>query len=57
MAEAAPLFDHIDAVAEANTLKVLDAMRECQVSEAHFNTTSGYAYDGDVFHYFCSLSR
>ena len=45
MAEAAPLFDHIDAVAEANTLKVLDAMRECQVSEAHFNTTSGYAYD------------
>ncbi len=45
MAEAAPLFDHIDAIAEANTLKVLDAMRECQVSEAHFNTTSGYAYD------------
>ena len=26
-------------------MKVLDAMRECQVSEAHFNTTSGYAYD------------
>lgn len=45
MAKAAPMFDHIDAIAEANTLKVLDAMRECQVSEAHFNTTSGYAYD------------
>ena len=35
----------MDSIAEANTLKVLDAMRECKVSEAHFNTTSGYAYD------------
>ena len=45
MSQAAPMFAHIDAIAETNTLKVLDAMRECQVSEAHFNTTSGYAYD------------
>lgn len=45
LAQATPMFAHIDAVAESNTLKVLDAMRECQVSEAHFNTTSGYAYD------------
>ena len=45
MAQAAPMFAHIDSIAEVNTLKVLDAMRECQVSEAHFNTTSGYAYD------------
>ncbi|MGM9581152.1 MAG: aminotransferase class I/II-fold pyridoxal phosphate-dependent enzyme [Anaerovibrio sp.] len=45
MQEAAPMFRHIDEIAETNTLKVLDAMRECQVSEAHFNTTSGYAYD------------
>ena len=45
MQAAAPMFRHIDEIAEANTLKVLDAMRECQVSEAHFNTTSGYAYD------------
>ena len=45
MREAASMFRHIDEIAEANTLKVLDAMRECQVSEAHFNTTSGYAYD------------
>ena len=43
--ESQPLFNHVDEVAEANTLKVLDAMRECKVSEAHFNTTSGYAYD------------
>lgn len=45
MAQAGPMFAHIDSIAEVNTLKVLDAMRECQVSEAHFNTTSGYAYD------------
>lgn len=45
LAEIQPNFQHIEEVAEINTLKVLDAMRECQVSEAHFNTTSGYAYD------------
>lgn len=43
--ETQPLFNHVDEVAEANTLKILDAMRECKVSDAHFNTTSGYAYD------------
>ena len=43
--ESQSLFTHVDSIAEANTLKVLDAMRECKVSEAHFNTTSGYAYD------------
>lgn len=45
LAESLPLFNHVDEIAEANTLKVLDAMRECKVSDAHFNTTSGYAYD------------
>ena len=43
--ESEPLFAHIEDVAEANTLKVLDARRECRVSDAHFNTTTGYAYD------------
>ena len=43
--ESEPLFAHIEDVAETNTLKVLDAMRECRVSDAHFNTTTGYAYD------------
>lgn len=43
--ESEPLFAHIEDMAEANTLKVLDAMRECRVSDAHFNTTTGYAYD------------
>lgn len=39
------LFQRVDEIAEANTLKVLDAMRDCKVSEAHFTTSSGYAYD------------
>ena len=38
-------FARIDEIAEQNTLKVLDAMHACRVSDAHFNTTSGYAYD------------
>ena len=45
MADSRRLFEKIDEIAETNTLKVLDAMRYCRVSEAHFNTTSGYAYD------------
>lgn len=43
--ESAPLFKKVEDIAESNTLKVLDAMRECKVSDSHFNTTSGYAYD------------
>ena len=43
--ESEPLFKKVEGIAEANTLKVLDAMRECKVSDSHFNTTSGYAYD------------
>lgn len=43
--ESASFFRRVEDIAEANTLKVLDAMRECRVSDAHFNTTSGYAYD------------
>lgn len=39
------LFEQIDRVSEINTKKVLDAMRKLKVSDAHFNTTSGYAYD------------
>ena len=39
------LFEQIDTVSEINTKKVLDAMRKLKVSDAHFNTTSGYAYD------------
>jgi cystathionine beta-lyase family protein involved in aluminum resistance len=43
--EASSQFSQLDEIAEKNTLKVLDAMRECQVQAAHFNVTTGYAYD------------
>ncbi|MCI6159659.1 MAG: methionine gamma-lyase family protein [Selenomonadaceae bacterium] len=43
--EIQPMLSDVDAVAEANTLKVLDAMRECKVAAAHFNQSTGYAYD------------
>ncbi|MBB5335901.1 aminotransferase class I/II-fold pyridoxal phosphate-dependent enzyme [Pectinatus brassicae] len=34
-----------DKAAEHNTLKILNAMRQVKVSDAHFNTSTGYAYD------------
>lgn len=45
MAASKEQFARVDAIAETNTLKVLEAMHACRVSDAHFNTTSGYAYD------------
>ena len=44
LARARNAFERMDAVAEENTKKVLDAMRECRVSDAHFNVSAGYAY-------------
>lgn len=38
-------FREIERISEENTLKVLTAMRECKISDIHFNTSSGYAYD------------
>ncbi len=38
-------FRKIEKISEENTLKVLNAMHICKVSEIHFNTSSGYAYD------------
>ena len=40
-------FKRVDEVAEFNTRKVLKAMRELKVSDAHFKTSTGYAY-GDI---------
>ncbi|MFA6849370.1 MAG: methionine gamma-lyase family protein [Selenomonadaceae bacterium] len=45
LADCKPFFHHIEKVAEQNTLKILNAMRKLKLSDAHFNTTSGYAYD------------
>ena len=42
--EIRPFFAGIEEIAQANTLKVLNAFRECQVSEHHFQESTGYGY-------------
>lgn len=44
-ADLGDTFARFDAVAEACTLKVMDAFREFRVSEACFAGTTGYGYD------------
>lgn len=43
--ECKKYFKYPDETAEKNTLKILNAMRQVKVSDAHFNTSTGYAYD------------
>ena len=38
-------FRKIDELCEKNSLKVLNAFRNNNISEIHFNTTTGYGYD------------
>ncbi len=38
-------FKEIDAIAEANQLKVLKSMQEHRLSDMHFNQTNGYGYN------------
>ncbi len=45
--EAAENFRRVEEISEINTLKVLSAMRALKVSDAHFKTSTGYAY-GDI---------
>lgn len=40
-----PRFREIDAVASANTAKVLGSFRELRLSDSHFAGTTGYGYD------------
>ncbi|MBR1730250.1 MAG: methionine gamma-lyase family protein [Selenomonadaceae bacterium] len=40
-------FQAVDEISEINTLKILNAMRELKISDAHFKTSTGYAY-GDI---------
>lgn len=40
-------FHRVEEIAEFNTEKVLNAMRELKISDAHFKTSTGYAY-GDI---------
>ncbi len=38
-------FKKIDMISEINSLKVLSAFRKHQLSDSHFNSTTGYGYD------------
>ena len=68
LAEIAPQFAHIDAVAEHNQAKVIQAMQENRLAAMHFNPSTGYGYDdegrdnlervyADVFHTEAALVR
>lgn len=37
-------FDNIDKIAEFNQLKVIKAMQDCRLSDAHFGVATGYGY-------------
>ena len=45
LAEVQPYFIRVDEIAEKNTVKVLNVFRKHKVSDYHFRTTSGYAYN------------
>ena len=47
LAEIAPQFAHIDAVAEHNQAKVIQAMQENRLAAMHFTPSTGYGYDDD----------
>lgn len=38
-------FARIDEIAEYNQMKVIKAMQDCRISEAHFGATTGYGYN------------
>ena len=38
-------FAEVDAIAEYNQMKVLQAMQESRVSDIHFAATTGYGYN------------
>ena len=45
--EIVPQFAHIDAVAEHNQAKVIQAMQGNRLAAMHFNPSTGYGYDDD----------
>lgn len=40
-----PLFDRLDFVRQANSLRILRAMQQARLSDSHFHWYTGYAYD------------
>lgn len=47
LVEVGENFSRAEEISESNTAKVLAAMRELRISDAHFKTSTGYAY-GDI---------
>ena len=45
--EIEPIFKKIEEISEYNSLKVLKAFQNNNISEMHFNQTTGYGY-GDI---------
>jgi len=45
LALATPQFSKFESISLFNTKKVLEAFKECQLSDYHFNGTSGYGYN------------
>lgn len=45
--ELKPIYKEIEDVCEYNSLKVLKALQDNNISDMHFGTTTGYGY-GDV---------
>lgn len=45
--EIKPIFNEINKTCEENSLKVLQAFRKNNISDMHFNSTTGYGY-GDI---------
>ncbi len=40
-----PIFEEVDKICEKNSQKVLQAFQECQLKEAHLNSSTGYGID------------
>ncbi len=43
--ELKPIFENIEKICEKNSQKVLDSFQECNLSDIHFNTSTGYGID------------
>ena len=43
--ELKPIYENIDKICDLNSEKVLDAFQESNLSEMHFNTSTGYGID------------
>ena len=40
--ELKPIFENVEKICELNSSKVLEAFQECNLSEMHLNTSTGY---------------